>query len=155
MLSEAKRYDVKGKKEIGALRKYYFCDTGLRNARLNFAFPDEGQMMENIVYNELCYNGYSVNVGTLDSIEKNKDGRSVRKTNKIDFYAVKGIKQYYIQVTADMSDAATKKREIRPFFMVKDQIRKIIVLNKPVKESLDENEFIVIGFADFLLRFIK
>jgi len=54
-----------------------------------------------------------------------------------------------------MSDAATKKREIRPFFMVKDQIRKIIVVNKPVKESLDENEFIVIGFADFLLCFIK
>ena len=53
-------------------RKYYFTDTGLRNARLNFAFPDEGQILENIVYNELNYNGYSVNIGTFDNVEKTK-----------------------------------------------------------------------------------
>ena len=63
LLREASRYDLKGRKEIGALRKYYFCDTELRNARLNFAFPDEGQMLENIVYNELCYNGYGACTG--------------------------------------------------------------------------------------------
>ena len=73
LLREAKRYDLKGRTEIGALRKYYFLDTGLRNARLNFAFPDEGQMLENIVYNELIYNGYTVNVGTFDTVEKDKD----------------------------------------------------------------------------------
>lgn len=94
ILREAKRYDIKGRKEIGVLRKYYFSDTGLRNARLNFAFPDEGQMLENVVYNELCYNGYSVNVGSFDTIEKNKEGRSVRKTNEVDFYAQKGLRSY-------------------------------------------------------------
>ena len=155
LLREARRYDIKGKKEIGALRKYYFTDTGLRNARLNFVFPDEGQMIENIVYNELCYNGYSVNVGTFDSVEKDKNGKSIRKTNEVDFYAQKGIRAYYIQVTSDMSDENTRKREIRPYILLNDQIQKIIVVNKPIKENRDEKGFTIIGVTDFLLRFIK
>ena len=154
IIREARRYDLKGRSEIGALRKYYFTDIGLRNARLNFAFPDEGQILENVVYNELVYHKYSVNVGSFDSIEKNKAGTSVRKTNEIDFFARKDIRQYYIQVAADISNAETKARESRPYLMLNDQIKKIIVVNKPVKECLDENGFTIIGAIDFLLRFI-
>lgn len=73
ILQEATRYDIRSKKEIGALRKYYFVDTGLRNAQLNFAYPDERQLLENIVYNELIYNGYTVNVRTFDTIEKKQN----------------------------------------------------------------------------------
>ena len=155
LLREARRYDIKGRKEIGALRKYYFSDTGLRNARLNFAFPDEGQMLENIVYNELCYNGYSVNVGSFDSVEKNKDGKSVRKKNEVDFFAQKGMRAYYIQVTADITDEKTKNREIRPYVLLNDQIQKLLVVNKPIKETRDDKGFTIIGITDFLLRFIK
>lgn len=155
IIQEARRYDLKGRKEIGALRKYYYCDTGLRNARLNFAFPDEGQILENIVYNELIYNGYSVNVGVFDSIEKSKEGKSVRKTNEVDFYASKGLRAYYIQVTADISNAETRAREIRPYMILNDQIQKIIVVNRPIRESRDENGFTIIGVIDFLLNFIK
>ncbi len=155
ILREARRYDIKGKKEIGALRKYYFSDTGLRNARLNFAFPDEGQMLENIVYNELCYNGYSVNVGSFETVEKNKEGKSVRKTNEVDFYARKGLRSYYIQVTADITGESTKNREVRPYMLLNDQVQKIIVVNKPIKETKDEKGFTIIGITDFLLRFIK
>lgn len=155
ILREATRYDVKGNNEIGALRKYFFVDNGLRNARLNFAYDDEGQMLENMVYNELLYNGYTVNVGTFEKYEKNKNGESVRKTYEIDFVAQRGIKKYYIQVTNDISDAETKARELKPFFALKDSIQKIIVINKPLEESLDLNGFTVIGIADFLLRFIK
>ena len=150
LLKEARRYDLKGRAEIGALRKYYFADTGLRNARLNFAFPDEGQMLENIVYN-----GYTVNVGTFDSIEKNRIGTSIRKTYEVDFFARKGNRQYYIQGTDDISNAQTRARELRPYIMLHDQVRKIIVINKPIAESLDENGYTIIGIADFLLRFIK
>ncbi len=155
LLREARRYDLKGRSEIGAQRKYYFIDTGLRNARLNFAFSDEGQMLENIVYNELCYNGYSVNVGSFDSIEKNNEGKSIRKTNEIDFYATKGKRMYYIQVSNDISNGKTKAREIRPYFLLNDQIQKIIVVNKPIKECRDENGFTIIGITEFLLNFIK
>ena len=155
ILREATRYDVKGNNEIGALRKYFFVDNGLRNARLNFAYDDEGQMLENMVYNELLYNGYTVNVGTFEKYEKNKNGESVRKTYEIDFVAQRGIKKYYIQVANDISNAETKARELKPFFALKDSIQKIIVINKPLEESLDLNGFTVIGIADFLLRFIK
>ena len=155
ILREATRYDVKGNNEIGALRKYFFIDNGLRNARLNFAYDDEGQMLENMVYNELLYNGYTVNVGTFEKYEKNKNGESVRKTYEIDFVAQRGIKKYYIQVASDISNAETKARELKPFFALKDSIQKIIVINKPLEESLDLNGFTVIGIADFLLRFIK
>ena len=155
ILREATRYDVKGNNEIGALRKYFFVDNGLRNARLNFAYDDEGQMLENMVYNELLYNGYTVNVGTFEKYEKNKNGESVRKTYEIDFVAQRGIKKYYIQVANDISNAETKTRELKPFFALKDSIQKIIVINKPLEESLDLNGFTVIGIADFLLRFIK
>ena len=155
LLREAKRYDLKGRKEIGALRKYYFIDTGLRNARLNFAFPDEGQMLENIVYNELCYNGYSVNVGAFDTVEKDKNGKSIRKNNEVDFYAIKGLKSLYIQVAADISNADTHEREIRPYFKLNDQVQKILVVNKPIKENMDENGFTIIGITDFLIRYIK
>ena len=144
----------KGRAEIGALRKYYFVDTGLRNARLDFAFPDEGQMLENIVFNELCFKGYSVSVGSFDTVEKDCNGKSIRKTNEIDFYATKGLKHYYIQVCADISDSETRTREVRPYMLLNDEITKIIVINKPVKESLDKNGFTIIGISDFLLRYI-
>ena len=154
ILREASRFDLKGRAEIGALRKYYFCDPGLRNARLNFAYPDEGQILENIVFNELIYHGYTVNVGSFDTIEKNKDSKSVRKTNEIDFYAVKGNRSYYIQVSADISSEETKAREIRPFALLNDQVQKIIVVNKPIKETRDNKGYTIIGISDFLLRFI-
>ena len=112
-------------------------------------------MLENIVYNELCYNGYSANVGAFDTVEKDKNGKSIRKNNEVDFYATKGLKSLYIQVTADISNPDTREREIRPYFKLNDQVQKILVVNKPIKESLDENGFIIIGITDFLIRYIK
>lgn len=155
MINEARRYDIKGKQEIGALRKYYFVDPGLRNARLNFVFPDEGQIIENIVFNELVYNGYTVSVGTYEKVEKNSEGKSIKKTYEIDFFAVKNQRMYYIQVASDISNPLTKQREQKPYIALNDQIQKIIVINKPIKETRDEIGFTVIGLADFLLRFIK
>jgi len=155
IVKEARRYDLKGRTEIGALRKYYFADTGLRNARLNFAFVDEGQLLETVVYNELVYNDFTVNVGTFDTVEKNKDGQSVRKTNEVDFFARRGNKRFYVQVTADISAAETKAREYRPYLALNDQITKVLVINKPINETIDDNGFVLIGINDFLLRYIK
>lgn len=155
IIREAMRYDVKGKEIITSLKKYYFVDTGLRNARLNFSFVDEGQMLENVVYNELVYNGYSVNVGTYDKVEKNKNNESIRRTYEIDFLATKGNRMYYIQVASDISSEETRNREIKPYISLNDQIQKIIVINKPINETRDLNGFTIIGITDFLLRFIK
>lgn len=150
ILSEAKRYDLKGRKFINSTRKYYFSDPGLRNARLDFIYPDEGQILENVVYNELCYNGWNVNIGTFDSIEK-ENGKSVRKKYEVNFMATKGSETIYLQITDNMSNAETKKRETRPYILLNDQIKKIIVVNRPIKETKDENGFTVVGITDFLL----
>lgn len=155
ILQEATRYDIRSKKEIGALRKYYFVDTGLRNSQLNFAYPDERQLLENIVYNELIYNGYTVNVRTFDTIEKNKTGKSIRKTNEIDFFAQKNERKFYIQISTDVSNSETKDREIRPFIKLNDQIQKILVVNKPYKAMVDNQRYIIIGASEFLLNYIK
>ena len=155
MLTSVEKYDVKRKNKIGALRKYYFVDNGLRNVKLNFSSFDEGKLLENVIYNELIYNGYTVNVGTFESIEKDKNKKSIRKTNEIDFFARKGNRLYYIQVTDNINDAKTKAREYRPFLIINDQVQKIIVINKPLSETRDQNGFTVIGAVDFMLRFIK
>ena len=81
--------------------------------------------------------------------------KSIRKNNEVDFYATKGLRSLYIQVTADISNADTREREIRPFFKLNDQIQKILVVNKPISETLDENGFTIIGVTDFLLRYVK
>jgi len=96
IIREVNRYDVKGKNIINSTKKYYFIDNGLKNARLDFIFDDEGQILENIIYNELIYNGYSVNVGTFDKIEKDKNGSIVRRGYEIDFLVRKDNRYYYI-----------------------------------------------------------
>lgn len=155
ILSEAFRYDLKGKNIIASTKKYYYADTGLRNARLNFIYADEGKMLENVVYNELIYNDYHVHVGTFDTFENDEFGKTVRKSLEVDFLATKGNRMYYIQVCDDFSSSTTKMREIKPYIALNDQIQKIVVINKPIKEFRDDKGFTIIGVCDFLLRFIK
>ncbi len=155
ILNEAFRYDLKGKKIINSTRKYYYTDLGLRNARLNFTYSDTGKMLENLVYNELIYNGYRVNVGTFDTFIKEENKKTIRKSLEVDFLATKGLKKYYIQVCDDFTNSETIKREIKPYISLNDQIIKIVVVNKPIVEHLDENGYTIIGITDFLLRFIK
>lgn len=83
------------------------------------------------------------------------DGKSTRITNEVDFYAKRGLRSLYIQVCSDLTNKETRFREIRPFLKLKDQVQKVLIVNKPIDESRDENEFTIIGITDFLLHFIK
>lgn len=74
IISEANRYDVKGRKYIGTPLKYYFEDVGLRNARLGFRQVEETHLMENIIYNELRVRGFSVDVGVVMKRKRTKAG---------------------------------------------------------------------------------
>ena len=111
--------------------------------------------LETIVFNELIYNGYRVSVGTYDKVEKDERKKSIKKTYEIDFLARRGSRVFYVQTSLDFSNEETKKRELKPFIALNDQIQKVLVVNKPFDESLNENGFIIIGVTDFLLRFIK
>ncbi len=112
-------------------------------------------MLESMVFNELIYSDYSINVGVFEKNEKDKNGKSIRKCYEIDFIAKKGAKKFYIQVSNDISSSNTKAREIRPFVALNDSFQKIIVVNKPLEETMDKNGFITIGVSNFLLKFIK
>ncbi|MFA5283902.1 MAG: ATP-binding protein [Bacilli bacterium] len=155
IISEAKRYDIKGTSPIGATRKYYFQDTGLRNARLDFASPDFGQMIETAIYNELIYRGYNVRVGSFDQVEKDENGKSVLKSYEVDFYATKGIDSLYIQATDNVEDESTLTREQRPFKLIRDSVKKMIIVNRPIKPIKMADGIIVEGVVDFLLDYLK
>ena len=43
--------------------KIYFEDIGVRNAQLNFRQIEESYALENVIYNQLLYRGYQVDVG--------------------------------------------------------------------------------------------
>jgi predicted AAA+ superfamily ATPase len=53
--------------------------------------------MENIIYNELRFRGFKLDVGVVESREKNAEGKETRKQLEIDFIATLGNKKYYIQ----------------------------------------------------------
>ncbi len=74
LISEASCYDVKGRKYIGSPNKYYFADSGIRNAVLNFRQVEETHLMENVLYNELRFRGYNVDIGIVAKRTREADG---------------------------------------------------------------------------------
>ena len=103
LISQSKRYDIKGKKYINTPSKYYFTDMGLRNARLNFRQYEETHIMENVIYNELQIRGFNVDVGVVE-YRKDVDGKSVRVQAEVDFVCNKADKRYYIQSALSIPD---------------------------------------------------
>ena len=150
MLSKANRYDVKGKKYISTPYKIYFEDLGLRNARLDFRQIEETHLMENIIYNELRYRGYNVDVGVVDTRE-NINGSRERRQLEIDFVANQGNKRYYIQSAYDIPDEDKMKQETKSFDKTNDSFKKIIVVGKSMKPRRSEKGYLLIGVKEFLL----
>ena len=109
LISKADRYDIKGRKYVGANLKYYFSDVGLRNARLNFRQQEPTHIMENIVYNELLIRGYNVDIGIVEVYAKNDEGKTTRKQFEVDFVVNQGSQRYYIQVAYDMTSEEKQK----------------------------------------------
>lgn len=150
ILSKVNRYDVKGKRYIGTPYKIYFEDLGLRNARLDFRQIEETHLMENIIYNELRYRGYNVDVGVIDTRE-NVDGSSERRQLEIDFVANRGSKRYYIQSAYDIPDENKMKQETKSFDKTNDSFKKIVVVGKSMKPRRNEKGYLIIGVKEFLL----
>ncbi len=151
MLTRVKRYDVKGRKYIGTPYKMYFEDVGLRNARLNFRQIEGTHIMENIIYNELRYRGYQVDVGVVETREKNKEGKDVRVQREIDFIAYLGSDKIYIQSAYIIPDEEKLRQETLSFDRVDDSFRKIIIVEKSMKPRITEKGYIMTGVKEFLL----
>ena len=150
IIDEAKRYDVKGKKYLNSISKFYFEDLGLRNARLNFRQNEENHIMENIIYNELRYRGYSVDVGIVE-IRERKDGSYLKKQIEIDFVVNQDDQRYYVQSAFAMPTKAKLEKELRPLKNVRDSFKKIVVVKDNIAPSRDSSGIVTIGLRDFLL----
>ena len=151
ILGRVKRYNVKGRKYIGTPYKIYFEDIGLRNARLAFRQIEETHIMENIIYNELRFRGYQVDVGTVESREKDADGKEVRVQREIDFIATLGSKKYYIQSAYAIPNKEKYEQETMSFERTMDSFKKIIIVEKSMKPRYDENGYLMMGVKEFLL----
>ena len=151
LIESAQRYDIKGKAYIETPKKYYFSDLGLRNARINFRHFEQTHSMENVIYNELRMRGYSVNVGVVPVVEKDQNGKVIRKQMEVDFVCNLGSSRYYIQSAYALPDETKRAQEVRPFRKIDDSFKKIIITMDMVPSQYDEYGILTINIYDFLL----
>ena len=150
LFEKAERYDIKGRKYIGALEKYYPVDHGIANARLNFRqTADRPHIMENIIYNELRSRGYNVDIGVV-KFRKNVDGRMAQVTSEVDFIAKKGSSTTYIQSAYRIDDPEKKEQELRSLLKINNSFKKVMIIGGSMKPNMDDNGILFIGLMQFL-----
>ena len=151
LISESKRFDVKGKVYFDYPYKFYCEDIGLRNARIGFRQQEMTHIMENIIYNELIVRGFSVDVGVVYSREKNSSGNYSKTAREIDFVAVKGNRKVYVQSAFSLPDDEKAAQELKPLSLTGDNFPKVIVRKDIRKRWYDDSGVLNIGLIDFLL----
>ena len=147
LIEKSMRYDIKGRKYIGTLSKYYFQDIGLRNALLNFRQVEENHIMENVIYNELRLRGFCVDVGMVEARTAKE-----RKQLEVDFVANMADRRYYIQSAFAMPDDDKREQESASLKRIDDSFKKIIIMRDDIKPYHDNNGFYIVGLMDFLLK---
>lgn len=152
IIQKVERYDIKGRRHIGAKYKYYFTDIGLRNSRTEYARKDDGHIMENIIYNELVRRGFSIQVGVVNAFDKNKENKTIRKTLETDFVATKGDMTYYIQSAYQIYDETKLEQERRSLINIDDSYKKIIITHERGPIRRDERGITYIDLITFLLN---
>jgi len=151
IISKVERYDIRGKQYIASPYKYYFSDVGLRNARLNFREYEPQLLMENVIYNELVSRGYNVDIGVVERFAKDKNDKTVRIVNEVDFVCNLGNKKYYVQSAYKMSDEDKEKQEKQSLKNINDSFKKIIIVNDNSLPYYDNDGIKIMNLKDFLL----
>ncbi|MBD5242392.1 MAG: ATP-binding protein [Barnesiella sp.] len=151
LIEKALRFNIKGKKYINTLAKYYFTDIGIRNALLEFRQLEQTHLMENIIYNELLYRGYSVDVGVVEAVKKDENGKSVRKQFEVDFVANNSDSRYYIQSAYSIPDEEKMLQETNSFRNINDTFKRVLIVKDDATPYRNDEGILVIGLYDFLL----
>ncbi len=135
---EAARWDIKGRKLLSRISKYYIVDTGLRRNLVEGSSNDLGHLLENVVYLELKRRGGAVHVGAVE------DG-------EVDFVVVDGERIQYYQVAASVLDAKTLDRELAAFRKIKDNHPKTLLVLDRVLAVADIDGVKIANAVDWLL----
>lgn len=152
LIEKSERYDVKGKKYIGSLAKYYYSDLGLRNVILGLRQQEETHIMENIIYNELRRRGCKVDVGMVEQRFVDDDGKWKRKQLEVDFVVNQGNQRYYIQSALALPNEDKRKQEMGTLLRINDSFKKMIIVKDDIKPWRDENGILTMGLLDFLMN---
>lgn len=152
LVTKAMRYDVKGKRYIDTPYKYYFTDTGLRNARINFRQDEKTHLMENIIFNELLIRGFNVDVGVVPVVKIGDDGKQHRSQLEIDFVCNQGSRRYYIQSAFRMDSDDKLRQEQASLLNVRDSFKKIIITGEEGLIHRNEQGITTMSIYDFLLN---
>ena len=151
LIEKSERYDIKGRKYIGSLSKYYYQDIGLRNSIISFRQTEPTHIMENVIYNEMRMRGWLVDVGNVAQRVRNDKGQNIRVTLEVDFVCNKGSQRIYIQSAWRMPDADKMKQEKRSLRLVADSFRKLLIVGEHTKSWSDDDGIQIISIYDFLL----
>lgn len=136
IIEKIRPYSTKKKETLKYYFKVYNEDVMFNSLRVVDNRYDLTHNLENVIYNELIYMGYNINVYN-DS------------ENEIDFLAQKDGKKYYIQVAYSVEDSKAYDREFKPFSKLDNSCKKILITN----DELDYSTSVVthIKLKDFLL----
>ncbi len=151
LIEKSERYDIKGRKYIGSLSKYYYQDIGLRNSIISFRQTEPTHIMENVIYNEMRMRGWLVDVGNVAQRVRNDKGQNIRVTLEVDFVCNKGSQRIYIQSAWRMPDADKMEQEKRSLRLVGDSFRKLLIVGENTKSWSDDDGIQIISIYDFLL----
>jgi len=152
LINKAPRWDVKGKKYISSLSKYYFTDVGVRNAIVNFGQSERTHLMENIIYNELLVRRCQVSVGQVDMRTTDPSNKTIRKKLEVDFVANIESKKYFIQSAYGIPDDEKMQQELRSLLNIRESYKKILITGDSSKPWYDDNGILHIGLLPFLLN---
>ena len=149
LFKEAKRFNIKGNKYYENIKKYYSVDVGLRNARLNYRQLEQTHLMENVIFNELLYRGYTVDVGVIEIREMNS-GKSEYRQYEIDFIAANGNEKYYIQSAYELSTDTKREQELKSLKRIDDSFQKIVIVKDDIMPYRDEKGIYYTSLFQFL-----
>ncbi|MDR1265403.1 MAG: ATP-binding protein [Propionibacteriaceae bacterium] len=137
LLNRVRRYDLRGKRVMATLDKYYATDVGILASKRVGAGPGLGDLMENAVHNHLAARGFDVYTGKT-------------RTGEIDFVAVKSGRPRYVQVAYLLASPEVAARQFGAFAQLRDGHPRYLVTLDPLTQ--DRDGVTHLKLEDFLLR---